>query len=120
MLQSAADQELDCDRLSFTHALTVVTNALSEVQQTCQEQHPALMERLLADMRTPLLPARRLRCNPRVVKSRCSKFPARRPEHRRVAKLDKPFSDAIVLLMQSPRYRSPLPLKPIHKVILRI
>lgn len=120
MLQSAADQELDCDRLSFTHALTVVTNALSEVQQTCQEQRPALMERLLADMRSPLLPARRLRCNPRVVKSRCSKFPARRPEHRLVPKLDKPFSDAIVLLMQSPRYRSPLPLKPIHKVILRI
>jgi len=30
MLQSAADQELDCDRLSFTHAITVVTNALSE------------------------------------------------------------------------------------------
>ncbi len=36
------------------------------------------MERLLADMRSPLLPVRRLRCNPRVVKSRCSKFPARR------------------------------------------
>ncbi len=69
MLQSATSQELDCDRLSFTHAITLVTNAFSEVQQTCQEHHPALRERLLADMRFPLLPKRSLRCNPRVVKS---------------------------------------------------
>ena len=78
------------------------------------------MERLLADMRNPLSPVRRLHCHPRVVKSRCSKFPARRPEHRRVPKLDKPFPDLIRLLLQSHRYRSPLPLKPIYKVVLRI
>jgi len=36
MLQSAASRDLDCDRLRFTHAITVVTNAVSEVQQTCQ------------------------------------------------------------------------------------
>jgi hypothetical protein len=120
MLQSAASHDLDCDRLSFTHAITVVTNALSEVQQTCQEQHPALLERLLADMRTPLLPVRRLRCNPRVVKSRCSKFPARRLEHRLVPKLDKSFSDVIVLLTQSHRYRHPLPLKRVPKIVLLI
>jgi Insertion element 4 transposase N-terminal/Transposase DDE domain len=120
MLQSATEQDLDSDRLSFTHAITVVTNAISDIQQTCQEHRPALMKRLLTDMRDPLLPERRLRCNPRVVKSRCSKFPARRPEHRRVPKLDKPFADVIRLLLQSHRYRSPLPLKPIHKVVLRI
>ena len=120
MLQSATEQHLDSDRLSFTHAITVVTNAISDIQQTCQEHRPALMKRLLTDMRDPLLPERRLRCNPRVVKSRCSKFPARHPEHRRVPKLDKPFADVIRLLLQSHRYRSPLPLKPIHKVVLRI
>ncbi len=120
MLQSATEQNLDSDRLSFTHAITVVTNAISDMQQTCQEHHPALMKRLLTDMRDPLLPERRFRCNPRVVKSRCSKFPARRPEHRRVPKLDKPFADVIRLLLQSHRYRSPLPLQPIYKVVLRI
>jgi hypothetical protein len=119
MLQSATEQHLDSDRLSFTHAITVVTHALSDIQQTCQEHRPALMIRLLTDMRDPLLPERRLRCNPRVVKSRCSKFPARRPEHRLVPKLDKPFPDVIRLLLQSHRYRSPLPLKPIHKGVLR-
>ena len=119
MLQSATEQNLDSDRLSFTHAITVVTNAISDIQQTCQEHRPALMKRLLTDIRDPLLPERRLRCNPRVVKSRCSKFPARRPEHRLVPKLDKPFADVIRLLLQSHRYRSPLPLKPIHKIVLR-
>ena len=78
------------------------------------------MERLLADMRTPLLPERRLRCNPRVVKSRCSKFPARRPEHRLLPKLDKLFSQVIVLLSRSSRFRHPLPLKRIPKIVLLI
>jgi hypothetical protein len=120
MLQSAASQNLDSDRLSFTHALTVVTNSLAEVQQTSHQHRPALMERLLADLRTSLLPQRRLRCNPRVVKSRRSKFPARRPEHRQVPKLDKSFSDAIVLLAQSHRYRRPLPFKHFPKIALLI
>lgn len=109
MLQSATEQNLDSDRLSFTHAITVVANAISDMQQTCQEHRPALMKRLLSDMRDPLLPERRFRCNPRVVKSRLSKFPACRPEHRPVCKLDKPFADVIRLLLQSHRYRRPLP-----------
>lgn len=116
MLQSATSCDLDSDRLSFTHAITVVTNALCEVQQTSLEQRPALMERLLADMRHPLLPVRRLRCNPRVVKSRQSKFPVRRPHHRHVPKLDKSFSDVIVLLAQSHRYRRPLSFKHFPKI----
>jgi hypothetical protein len=120
MLQSAASQDIDSDRLSFTHALTLVTNAIPEVQQTCPEDRSALMKRLLIDMRDPLLPERRLRCNPRVVKSRRSKFPARRPEHRLVSKLDKLFSEAIVLLSQSSRYRYPLPLKRLQKIVLLI
>ncbi len=43
-------------------------------------------------------------------------FPARRPEHRRVPKLEKLFSQVIVLLPQSLRYRRPLPLKPSQKI----
>jgi hypothetical protein len=109
MLQSAASCDLDSDCLSFPHAITVVTNAFSEVQQTSPEQRPALLQRLLTDLRDPLLPERRLRCNPRVVKSRLSKFPACCPEHRQVSKLDKPFADVIRLLLQSHRYRRPLP-----------
>jgi hypothetical protein len=120
MLQSATQQALDCDRLSFTHALTVVTNAFSEIQQTEQEQRSSLTERLLADLRSPLLPQRRNRCNPRVVKSRRSKFPARLPEHRGLQDLKKLFSEVIVLLTQSSRYRRSLPLKRIPRIALLI
>lgn len=118
MLTSAHAVQLDCDRLSFTHAITVLTNAMSEVQQTQISQRDALIERGLRDLRQEILPVRRLRCNPRVVKSRRAKFPACTPAHRMVPKLQTPFSEVIVLLKQSPRYREPLPLKRIQKIIL--
>lgn len=120
MLQSATCSHLDSDRLSFTHAITLVSNAFSDIQQTCHEHRPALMDRLLTDMRQPLLPERRLRCNPRVVKSRVSKFPLRTSKHRQTPKLDKLFSDVIVLLTQSLRYRKSLPVKHIPKFVLLI
>jgi hypothetical protein len=122
MTKSARAEHLDSDRLSFTHAITVLTNAISEVQQTHVSEREALMERVLRDLRQELLPPRRLRCNPRVVKSHRSKFPARTVCHRMVPKLEKPFSEVIVLLKQSTRYRQPQqlkrPLKRIQKLIL--
>jgi hypothetical protein len=111
MSQSAMAQHLDSDRLSFTHAIHVVTNAMSEVQQTDVPQRTALMQRLLQDLRQDLLPARRQRSNPRIVKSRRSKFPTRTACHRMLPKLSKPFSEVIVLLKQSARYRQLLPIK---------
>ena len=118
MTTSAYEVHLDCDRLSFTHAITVVTNALSEVQQTQPSQRDALIERVLRDLRQELLPARRLRSNPRVVKSRRAAFPARTQKHRMVPKLEKAFSEVIVLLTKSPRFHTPLPLKRIQKFVL--
>jgi hypothetical protein len=122
MATSACAQHLDSDRLSFTHALSVVTNAISEVQQTAVPERESLMERLLRDLRQDLLPPRRLRCNPRVVKSHRSKFSARTQCHRMVPKLEKPFPEVIVLLKQSTRYRKPQqlkrPPKRIQKLIL--
>ena len=120
MHQAAVEEDLDPDRLSFSHAVEVVQQAVHEFALAPLDEHPALMERLLADMRHPLLPERRLRCNPRVVKSRQSKFPVRRLEHRQVPKLDQPFSDVIVLLTQSLRYRKPLPLKRFPQIALLI
>jgi Insertion element 4 transposase N-terminal/Transposase DDE domain len=118
MTTSAHAQHLDSDRLSFTHAITVVTNAISDVQQTLVSQRDALIERLLRDLRQDLLPQRRLRCNPRVVKSRRAKFPARTLNHRMVPKLEKPFAEILVVLTQSLRFREPLPLKRIQKIVL--
>jgi hypothetical protein len=82
MLDAAQSQALDVDRLSFTHALCVIECALPEFQLTDPVEHPALHERLQADLLAGQLPARRLRTNPRVVKRKRSKFLLKREQHR--------------------------------------
>lgn len=120
MLQAAEQVGLDSDRLSFTHAITLVTDAIHEFQQTCPLQHEDLTQRLLNDLREPLLPVRRLRSNPRVCKQAGSKFPRTRPEHRQVPKLEHPFAEVIVLLKQSVRYHGPQPIKRLQRIVLLI
>jgi hypothetical protein len=70
MHQSALQAQLDPDQLSFTHALQVLETACYEFSLVAREQLPQLQQRLLVDLREPstLLPARRLRFYPRVVK----------------------------------------------------
>ena len=123
MLQAAEQVGLDSDRVSFTHAITLVTDAMHEFQQTAQEQREDLTQRLRSDLRDPLLPPRRLRSNPRVCKQAGSKFPRTRPEHRHVPKLEHAFAEVIVLLTCSTRYPGPQPFKPfkrIQRIILLI
>lgn len=116
MLQAAQPLGLDSDRLSFTHAITVVTDAVPQFQQTARVQHEALFERLRADLRTPLLPERRLRSNPRVCKRPGSKFPRPCPQDRQVPKLERTFAEIIVLLTQSTRYHGPQPIKRFKRI----
>jgi Transposase DDE domain len=76
MHQSALQADLDPDRLSFTHALQVLDTACYEFAIVATQELPRLRERLLADLRDPktLLPARRVRFCPRVVKNPFSHF----------------------------------------------
>ena len=120
MLQAAQQVDLDSDRLSFTHALILVTDAIHEFQQTCPLQHEDLTQRLLSDLREPLLPLRRVRSNPRVCKKAGSKFPRTRPEHRQVPKLERSFAQVIVLLTHSTRYHGPQPIKRFQRIVLLI
>ena len=71
----------DPDRLSFTHALQVIQDAIAEFQMTATELLPNLYQRMLRDIAAERLPERRLRTNPRVVKRKMSKFHLKRPEH---------------------------------------
>lgn len=116
MLQAAEQVGLDSDRISFTHAITLVTDALHEFQQTAPEQHEELTQRLLSELRDPLLPVRRWRSNPRVCKQAGSKFPRTRPEHRHVPKLEHAFAEVIVLVTCSTRYYGPQPFKPFKRI----
>lgn len=81
MHQAALQADLDPDRLSFTHALHVLDTAAYEFALVEASERPRLTERLLADLREPkfLLPPRRLRFCPRVVKRPSSNFRRKHP-----------------------------------------
>jgi hypothetical protein len=99
MHRAALEANLDPDRLSFVHALEVIREAVPEFQKTTPADLPRLGARLLRDLAHRLLPPRRLRSNPRVVKQKMSKFNQKRPEHRRPPQPLRPFRQSIVLLI---------------------
>ena len=97
MHEAALQAELDPDRLSFVHALEVVRDAVPEFQLVVPEQAPLLYARMLQDIAARRLPARRPRCNPRVVKRKMSNFKLKRTEHQRLPKPEGSFRDALVI-----------------------
>ena len=98
MHQAACLVEIDPDRLSFTHALEVVRNAVDQFQMTATEQLGTLYHRLLHDIADGRLPKRRLRSNPRVVKRKMSNFLKKRPEHANWPQPQLPWQEAFVLI----------------------
>ncbi len=88
----------DPDRLSFTHALQVIHEAIAEFQMTATELLPRLYQRMLHDIAAGRLPARRLRTNPRVVKRKMSKFRLKRPEHYHWPQPTRTFREAVALI----------------------
>ncbi len=81
MHRAATQGHLDPDRLSFCQAVEIVQQAVYEFAIVALPERPALMERLLADLRSCRLPARRLRFNARVVKRPVSRFRRKRYWH---------------------------------------
>jgi hypothetical protein len=98
MHEAALQTGVDPDRISFVHALNTVHDAIPEFQMTTSEQLPQLYTRLLRDIVDELLPARRLRSNPRVVKKKMSNFHLKRAEHRSWPQPTLPFRQAIGLI----------------------
>ena len=81
MHEAALQADVDPDRLSFTHAVRVIGDAMAEFEMVALAAHPRLYARLLGDLVAELLPERRMRLNPRVVKRKMSKYKLKRPEH---------------------------------------
>ena len=100
MHEAAVRADVDPDRLSFVHALEVVRDAVPEFQMVAEAQKQALYERMLVDMASKRLPARRPRWNARVVKRKMSNYKLKRPKHRHPARLQGMFRDAVKI--QSP------------------
>lgn len=98
MHEAAMEADVDPDRISFTQALSVVREAIPEFQMTAPEQLPRLYRRLLHDMVDELLPPRRARTNPRVVKRKMSNFGLKRPQHYHWPQPSTPFQQAVAVI----------------------
>lgn len=97
MHEAALQADIDPDRLSFVHALRVLGEAIPEFQMVVPEQLPQLYQRLLRDIADRLLPERRSRSNPRVVKRKMSNFRLKRPEHQHWPQPTLSFRQAVAL-----------------------
>lgn len=97
MGEAAHAQQLPPRRLSFTGALKVLRCRLP----SCPKSRRALRrwyEDLLAEIAEEVLPKRRERINPRVIKRKMSNWKKKRPEHRRYPQPTKKFRKCIDML----------------------
>jgi hypothetical protein len=89
---------LDPDRLSFVESLRLIQASIPEFQLVDPVLHDQLWHRLLRDIVRHVLPLRRNRTQPRVVKRKMSNFKLKRPEHRALPQPTQPFSEVVVVL----------------------
>jgi hypothetical protein len=98
MCEAAATAGLDPDRLSFTGSFQVLKCRLPE----CDARAPATFDGwyrgLLWEIQDERTEPRRDRINPRVIKRKISKWPKKRPEHRRPPPLKKAFRETVVMI----------------------
>ncbi len=98
MHEAALQADVDPDRISFVHALRLLQDAIPDFQMTVPEQLPRLYQRLLKDMVDKLLPPRRTRTNPRVVKRKMSNFKLKRAEHYHCPQPQCSFREAVAVI----------------------
>jgi hypothetical protein len=99
MATSAAQAHLDPDRLSFTHAIHVLHDALPLLALVPPPTRPLVFQHVLAELRLPstLLPPRRLRFNPRVLKRSQTKFRRKRPQDQGFHLKHRSFADILLI-----------------------
>jgi hypothetical protein len=98
MAHAAATAGLAPTRLSFLAALRLVRTTAADLQRAAPRTRPGLHRQLLADLAAAVLPPRRQRLNPRVVKQKMSNFRLKRPHHHPWPQPTKPFHAAVVIL----------------------
>jgi hypothetical protein len=86
------------DRLSFVASLRLIRAAIPEFQLVDPVLHDRLWRRLLRDIVRHVLPLRRNRTQPRVVKRKMSNFKLKRPEHRAYSQPSLSFAEVVVVL----------------------
>lgn len=96
--ESALTKDIDPDRISFVHTIHVLQRAIPSFQRAHTHLLPGLYKEMLAEIAQEILPQRRLRCYPRVVKRKMSNFLLKRESHKRQPQPKIPFSEAIEIL----------------------
>jgi hypothetical protein len=97
MSEAAQRNDLPPRRLSFTGTLKVLRCRLPE----CPKSRQGLKkwyEDLLAEIAEEVLPPRRNRINPRVIKRKMSNWRKKRPEHRHTPQPTKKFQQSFVIV----------------------
>lgn len=98
MLEAANTQGLDPDRISFTDSIRIIHWAMVRMQAVRTELLPIYYGMMLDEIASHVLPPRRNRINPRVVKQKVSKFSCKRLEHYNFPQPQTRFHEAIHVL----------------------
>lgn len=98
MQQAANVRGIDPERISFTNTLKILRCRLPECP-TSKAGTQRWLVRLVAEIGEEVLPPRRDRINPRVIKKKMSNWPKKRKKHLRPPKPARPFADSIELLI---------------------
>lgn len=97
MFEAAQEANLDPDRLSFTGSFQILTTRLPECDPSSLEGIFAWYKNVIWEMSQEVLPPRRNRINPRVIKQKMSNWPKKRPHHFHPPPLTKTFEESIVI-----------------------
>jgi len=95
--QAALINDIDPDQISFVHTLRVVQRAIPAFQRAAAQFLPIMYEQMLHEIAEEILPNRRIRYYPRVVKRKMSKFALKRDKHKHIKQPSQPFRNVILV-----------------------
>ena len=98
MFHASETAQLDPDRLSFTGCFQILKCRLPECDSSTPQAFEDWYQALLWEMQNGRTDDRRNRINPRVIKRKMSKWPKKRPQHRRPPPLNKTFEESVVMV----------------------
>jgi len=96
--EAALIKDIDPDKLSFVHTVRVIQRAISAFQRTATRLLPRMYEQMLHEIAEEILPDRRVRFYPRVIKRKLSNFAVKRDKHRQIKQPSQPFHQVILVL----------------------
>lgn len=98
MANAADDRDVDPDRISFTRSLHAARRSTRAGLGTATHALTSALAATISEICRELVPRRRLRAAPRVVKRKMSNYGVKRPEHRQWPRPTRHPADAIHIL----------------------